>query len=49
LTATYDATTLGDTKQSKERFITEVYDEVEDFPPVVSGKRKIPRHAGAGK
>ena len=49
LTAPYDATTLGDTKQSKERFITEVYDEVEDFPPVVSGKRKIPRHAGAGK
>src|SRR6516162_2568269 len=43
LTAPYDATTLGDTKQSKDRFITEVYDEVKDFPPVVNGIRKMPR------
>jgi len=45
LTAPYDATTLGDTKQSKDRFITEVYDELEDFPPVVNGVRKMPRRA----
>lgn len=44
LTAPYDATTLGDTQQSKDRFITEVYDEVKDFPPVVDGKRAMPRH-----
>ena len=49
LTAPYDATTLGDTKQSKDRFITEVYDEVKDFPPVVNGKRKMPGHAGPGR
>jgi cyclase len=44
LTAPYDKTTLGDTQQSKDRFITEVYDEVRDFPPVVDGKRAMPRH-----
>jgi len=49
LTAPYDATTLGDTKQSKDRFITEVYDELRDFPHVVNGVRKMPAHAGAGK
>jgi glyoxylase-like metal-dependent hydrolase (beta-lactamase superfamily II) len=43
LTAPYDATTEGDTKQSKDRFITEVYDEVKDFPPVVNGERKMSR------
>ncbi len=42
LTAPYDKTTLGDTQQSKDRFITEVYDEVRDFPPVVDGKRTMP-------
>jgi glyoxylase-like metal-dependent hydrolase (beta-lactamase superfamily II) len=42
LTSPYDATTLGDTKQSKDRFITEVYDEVKNFPPVVNGERKMP-------
>jgi len=47
LTAPYDATTLGDTKQSKDRFITEVYDEVRDFPPLVDGKRNMPKHTGA--
>jgi len=45
----YDATTLGDTKQSKDRFITEVYDEVKDFPPVVNGERKMPRRTGLGR
>jgi glyoxylase-like metal-dependent hydrolase (beta-lactamase superfamily II) len=43
LTAPYDKTTLGDSQQSKDRFITEVYDEVKDFPPVVDGKRTMPR------
>lgn len=44
LTAPYDATTEGDTQQSKDRFIAEVYDEVKDFPPVIDGKRQMPRH-----
>jgi cyclase len=42
LTAPYDKTTQGDTQQSKDRFITEAYDEVKDFPPVVDGKRTMP-------
>ena len=42
LTAAYDKTTLGDTQQSKDRFITEAYDEVRDFPPIVDGKRTMP-------
>jgi cyclase len=49
LTAPYDATTMGDTKQSKDRFIMEVYDEVKDFPPVVNGKRKMPSRTGPGR
>ena len=49
LTAPYDATTEGDTKQSKDRFITEVYDEVKDFPPLLNGKRKMPRRTGSGR
>ncbi len=44
LTAPYDKTTQGDTQQSRNRFITEAYDEVKDFPPVVDGKRTMPRH-----
>jgi len=44
LTAPYDKTTLGDTQQSKDRFITEVYDEVRDFPGIVDGKRTMPNH-----
>ncbi len=44
LTEPYDKTTLGDTQQSKDRFITEAYDEVKDFPPVVDGKRTMPTH-----
>jgi len=44
LTAPYDKTTQGDTQQSKDRFITEVYDEVKDFPPIVDGKRTMPMH-----
>ncbi len=49
LTAPYDATTLGDTKQSKDRFITEVYDEVKDFPPLVNGERKMPGRTSPGR
>jgi len=44
LTAPYDTTTQGDTQQSKDRFITEAYDEAKDFPPVVDGKRTMPSH-----
>jgi glyoxylase-like metal-dependent hydrolase (beta-lactamase superfamily II) len=44
LTAPYDKTTQGDTQQSKDRFITEVFDEVKDFPPIVDGKRTMPKH-----
>src|SRR5439155_1364091 len=36
--------TQGDTQQSKDRFITEVYDEVKDFPPIVDGKRTMSAH-----
>jgi glyoxylase-like metal-dependent hydrolase (beta-lactamase superfamily II) len=43
LTAPYDKTTMGDTQQSRERFITEAFDEAADFPPVVDGKRAMPR------
>ena len=49
LTAPYDAATLGDTKQSKDRFITEVYDELGGLPPVVDGVRKMPPRAATGK
>jgi hypothetical protein len=44
LTAPYDKATQGDTPESKARFITEVFDEVKDFPPVVDGKRTMPKH-----
>jgi len=44
LTAPYDKTTLGDTQQSKDRFITEAYDEVNALAPVVDGKRTMPQH-----
>ena len=43
LTAPYDKTTQGDTQQSKDRFITEAYDEVTGFPPIVDGKRTMPK------
>jgi glyoxylase-like metal-dependent hydrolase (beta-lactamase superfamily II) len=49
LTAPYDASTEGETKQSKDRFITEVYDEVKDFPAVVDGKRAMPKHPAPGR
>lgn len=43
LTAPYDATTLGGTEQSKQRFITAVYVELGGLPPIVDGKRAMPR------
>jgi cyclase len=43
VTAPYDATTEGDTQESKDRFVTAVYDEVRDFPPIVNGRRDMPR------
>jgi glyoxylase-like metal-dependent hydrolase (beta-lactamase superfamily II) len=42
LTAPYDKATLGDTEQSKNRFITEVYDEVTGLPPIADGRRAMP-------
>ena len=42
LTAQYEETTQGDTQQSKDRFITAVYDEAKDFPPIVNGRRAMP-------
>lgn len=42
LTAPYDATTLGGTDRSKQRFITAVYDELGGLPPIVDGKREMP-------
>ena len=44
LTAPYDRSTQGDTPESKARFITEVFDEVKNFPPVADGKRTMPKH-----
>jgi glyoxylase-like metal-dependent hydrolase (beta-lactamase superfamily II) len=44
LTAPYDAKTLGDTQQSKDRFITEAYDEVNGLPSIIDGKRTMPVH-----
>src|SRR5438046_9322596 len=44
LTAPYDKTTQGDTQQSKERFITEAYDEANGVPPVVDGRRTMQTH-----
>jgi hypothetical protein len=29
---------------SRDRFVTEAFDEVKDFPPVVDGKREMPSH-----
>jgi len=42
----YDDVTLGDVQSSKDRFITEVYNEVapSGLPPVVDGRRKCRPH-----
>lgn len=42
LTAPYAATTAGGTDQSRDRFITAVYDEVAGLPPIVDGRRAMP-------
>ena len=44
LTQPYDAVTLGDVQSSKDRFITEAYDETAPggLPPVVDGRRTMP-------
>jgi hypothetical protein len=44
LTQPYDAFTLGDVQSSKDRFITEAYNETAPggLPPVVDGRRKMP-------
>ena len=38
-----NAAAVDPDQESKDRFITEVYDEVKDFPPVVDGKRTASR------
>ena len=43
ITAPYDASTLGDTQQSKDRFISELYAEAKPLPPIVDGRRAMPR------
>jgi cyclase len=44
ITAPYDASTLGDTQQSKDRFVEELYNEsTTDLPPIVNGRRQMPR------
>jgi cyclase len=43
LTAPYEKVTLGDTQVSKDRFITEAFLEANGLPPVVGGKRSMPR------
>jgi len=41
LTAPYEATTQGDTEQSRNRFVTAVYNEVPGLPPIVNGRRAM--------
>jgi cyclase len=43
LTAPYDAQTLGDSRESRERFITEAYHEAGGLPEIIDGKRAMPR------
>src|SRR5262249_39922372 len=44
ITQPYDASTLGDTQQSKDRFVSELYAEATvPLPPIVDGRRKMPR------
>ena len=45
LTKPYDAVTLGDVQSSKDRFIEEAYAEAGGLPPIVDGRRKMPRPA----
>ena len=43
LTKPYDATTLGDSQSSKDRFISEAYAEANGLPPILNGRRKMPK------
>ncbi len=43
ITGPYDASTLGDTQDSKDRFVSELYIEAKPLPPIVDGRRTIPR------
>ena len=45
LTKPYDTGTDGDTKQSKDRFLSEVYAETNGvtLPPIVNGRRAMPK------
>jgi glyoxylase-like metal-dependent hydrolase (beta-lactamase superfamily II) len=42
ITAPYDASTLGDTEQSKNRFVAELYNEAKPLPAIVDGRRPMP-------
>jgi glyoxylase-like metal-dependent hydrolase (beta-lactamase superfamily II) len=45
ITQKYDTSTLGDTQDSKDRFVTELYNEaVGELPPLVNGRRNMPRN-----
>ncbi len=39
----YEGGTDGDTQSSKDRFLTEVYAEVNGLPPIVNGRRTMPK------
>jgi glyoxylase-like metal-dependent hydrolase (beta-lactamase superfamily II) len=42
ITAPYDKSTLGDTQQSKDRFVEELYAESnKELPPIVDGRRQM--------
>ncbi len=43
LTKPYDSITLGDVQSSKDRFVSEAYVEAGGLPPILDGRRKIPR------
>jgi cyclase len=43
LTKPYDSITLGDIQSSKDRFIGEAYAEANGLPPIVNGRRKMPK------
>tara|TARA_B100000686_G_C16612533_1_gene874606 strand:- start:74 stop:1147 length:1074 start_codon:yes stop_codon:yes gene_type:complete len=42
LTEPYEQSVRGATQQNRNRFIRAVYDEVENFPPIVNGRRAMP-------
>lgn len=42
LTEPYEQSVRGATRQNRNRFIRAVFDEVENFPPIVNGRRAMP-------